>query len=290
MFTFDKYSIKVLKDREFYLIKEMRELPYVPVKSFPYHYFVDMYYVLYFLCLFFKTEIQILERKTESKRLLLRFLTNKDLDFLEDDFEKAFEKVVLMQKDLEVAYLNSCSAFHSALRLENSNHSTAFVLLVVAIESLANTYYRKGSHGERFKRFFADFVPENKRFLTSELRYVERELTREETGALFVKLLTSVYGRVRSGFAHFGKESPVASMTADKLQLAYVKTYRKLNPGLRWFKRLVAEALINFLFSQEIKERNDIHSLLQERFKVKVKARKDIKKYEPITPENIYLQ
>jgi len=262
-----------------------------------------MYYVLYFLCLFSKTKIQILERKIENRRLLLEFLPDRDLEFSENEFEKAFEKMLSMRKDLETAYLNSCSAFHSALLLENTNYSAAYVLLVVAIESLANTYYHEGYHEERFKRFFIDFLPENKRFLASELRYVEKTLTKEETDALFGKLLKSVYGRIRSGFVHFGKESPIASITADKLQLAYVQTYKdhksdlpdekeheKLSPGFSWFKRLVEEALANFLLSQEIKERNDIQSLLQERFKVKVKARKDIKKYEPITPENVYFQ
>ena len=304
IFTFDKYTLQVLEDQKFSLIKEIQEIPYVPAKEFPQEYFIDVYYVLYFLSLFFKTKVQILEMAIENKRLFVKFVTDKDLEILEEsEFDKAFEKMLSMRKELLMAYLNSCSAFHSTLLLANSNYSVAFVLLVIAIESLSNTYYSEGFRQTKFKRFFINFVPENKRFLPSELRYVDKKLTKEETNALFEKLIGSVYGRVRSGFVHFAKESPKASMVADRLQLAYIKTYKsdetdlpkhkereELNPSFGWFKRLVEEALLNFLFSQEIKEHNDIHSLLLERFVTRIKVRKPIKLGERITPENVYLQ
>jgi hypothetical protein len=67
-------------------------------------------------------------------------------------------------------------------------------------------------------------------------------------------------------------------MIADRLQLAYTKTYdykEKLNPSLAWFKRISNEALLGFLSAQESGEYNDLFSLLSERFVEKVKARKD---------------
>lgn len=263
-----------------------------------------MYHVLYFLSLFFKTKVQLLETRIAKRHLFVDFVTDRDLKISEDSkFDEAFEKMLSMRKELLMAYLNSCSAYHSALLLVDSNYSVAFVLLVIAIESLSNKYCSGGGYQENFKRFMVDFLPEKRRFLSSELRYVDKKLSKKETNALFEKLLESVYGRVRSGFTHFGEQSPIVSITADKFQLAYVKTYEvhkldlptakeheELNPGFNWFKRLVEEALLNFLFSQESEERNDIHLLLLERFIKGMKARKAIKKYEPITPEKVYLQ
>ena len=138
-----------------------------------------------------------------------------------------------------------------------------------------------------------DFLPENRRFLGTDLKYVEKELTPEEKTEIFQKLLKAVYGRVRSGFAHFGEVTPVTSMVADKYQIAYIKTYEngeKLSPSYEWFKRISNEALLNFLFAQELEENKDLFSLLSERFIHKIKAKKDIKKGEFISPENVYMQ
>ena len=277
------------------LIKETKEMRDIPVKESPQYYFIDMYYVLYFISVFFKTKVQILERTSENRRLVVKFVINKDLEiFREKKFDKTFNRMLSMPKKTLMAYLNSCSAFHSALSVANNNYSVAFVLLVISIESLSNKYYSEGRYGKKFERFMNEFIPENKRFLPSELRYIDKKLTKKETNALFKKLLKSVYGRVRSGFSHFGEQSPISSMLADRFKLAYIKTSNDdevFNPSFGWFKRLVEEVLINFLFSQEIKEYNDLHSLLSERFIERLKAKRvPIKKGQLLTPQDVYLQ
>jgi len=303
IFTFGKYSMQVLEDHKFALIKKIQKIPHVPIKEFPQNYFIDVHYVLYFLSLFLKTRVQILENTIKNGNLHVEFVIDKDFEFSEKKFDEAFKRMLSMPKRMLVPYLNSCSAFHSALLLVNSNYSAAYVLLVVAIESLSNVCYSQGSHTEKIERFMIDFLPEERRFLSSELRYVDKKLTKDETSVLFENLLKSVYRRIRSKFAHFGEESPVASMIANKFKLAYIKTYKvhksdspkekeneELNPSFMWFKRLVEEALIIFLFAQDIKEQNDLTSLLSERFITRLKARKPIKMGQPITPEIVYLQ
>jgi len=264
------------------------------MKEFLTNYFIDMYYVLHFVSLFFKTKIRAVERKIEDNRLILQFAMNKDFEIFErSDFDKVFERLLTMRKEILMTYLNSCSAYHSALILADGNQSVAFLLLVIAIESLSNKYYSQSKYEERFKRFMVDFLPEDRRFLSHEVRFVDKKLGKEEANTLFRKLLKSVYGRVRSGFVHFGETSPVASMLADRFQLAYIKTYKdgeKFNPSFLWFKRLVEEVLVNFLFSEEVKKHSDLYSLLSERFINRLKGRKAIKKGQLVTPEDVYLQ
>jgi len=290
-FGFDKYSITLVKDHVYELSKE---IPEITVEEFLGYYALDMYYTLHFLSLFFKTKIQIVERIKKGKRLVLKFVLDKDFKTFESSkFGEVFDRMLLVRKEILMTYLNSCSAYHSALMLTNSNHSVAFLLLAIAVESLSNKYYASGKYGERFRRLIIDFLPKNRRFLPSELRYVDKTLNEKEEESLFNKLLESVYGRIRSGFVHFGEGSPVASIVGDRFQLAYIKAQKdgdKFAPSFVWFKRLVEEVLVNFLSSQEAKTRNDLFSLLSERFIYKMKARRAIKKGQLVTPEDIYLQ
>jgi hypothetical protein len=184
-----------------------------------------IHYRLYFLSMFLKSRVQVFEPVGEGKRVVAEFFVDRNVEASEfKEYDRAFEKMLSVGDELIDEYLNSCSAYHSALLLQEANYEVAFALLVTSIESLSNTYYHQGGKEEKFKRFITEFLPDGKMFLPIERRHFKRELTEEEANALLQKLLESSYGRLRSGFIHFGKPNPVASKKADQLQLAYIKT------------------------------------------------------------------
>lgn len=234
IFTFDDYTIECLDEQKFRLSKEIRDMDF-PTQRFPQAYFADMQQVLHFLSMFYVTEVQISSMVIEEAHAFVEFTGGRELENLkENEFAEAFGKMLSMRRELLTKYVSSCSTFHSAMLLADTSYSVAFVLLVIAAESLSNAYYSKGSHFQKFKKLFMDFLPRKRRFLPSETRYADKKRISEEADVLFDKLIKAVYERVRSGFVHFGEESPVPSIIADRFQLAYMKTIKNHHQLRLW--------------------------------------------------------
>jgi hypothetical protein len=303
------YSLEAT-GRRIRIMEEIRDFPSIPGNAETRQQIaqeicaVVMQHRLHFLSVFMRSSIRIFDPVKVGGRMACEFFVDRDVEASElGEFDEAFGKMLSMQEVLIDAYLNSCSAYHSALFLREANYEVAFALLITAVESLSNTYYSEGSDSKRFQRFVMEFLPEDKAFLPSERRYLKRELTKKETNAHLQKLLKAAYGRLRSGFAHFGRSSPLGSKLADKLQIAYVKTgegkpqsqgreeHEVLNPSFGWFKRIVGEVLLRFLSLQKSGERRDLHVLTLPSFMARVKAGKSpIKAGQQVSDLDLELQ
>lgn len=257
MLDFDSYSVKATGKR-LQLIEQVRMIPDIPKRACLEVTLLTMNYRLYFLSLFLGTRVQLFQPVTEGERLVMGFLVDKDVEASElTEFDKTFDKMLHMPRDSLEGYLNSCSAFHSALTLSESNYTVAFVLLVIAVESLSNREYPK-SHGHLkrgFKKFVRHYLLADRAFLPFDLK---RALNGEQEDTLLRRLLESVYSEIRSGFVHHGRGDPIGSILADRAGLAYIRIgedpqlsekeqHKFLNPGLGWFKRIVREVLLEFL-------------------------------------------
>jgi hypothetical protein len=204
----------------------------------------------------------------------------KDLDGLEGEYFK------LSSLDLDTGrqYLRACDCYRLAQDLIPKNTTLAYFLLTISIECLAQKLVpsdpsKPGSQTcDKFIKFLNDFLPES---IKSEWPGKEGLPT----------VLKEVYYNHRSGFTHGGKEIPDAVLLADRLKRDYVKNLIDGNevrtPGLRWFEKIVAGALNEFLRrSNGQKEGSLLKDISLEKGSVMLKVKTSLSKGTIVTAEN----
>jgi hypothetical protein len=137
---------------------------------------------------------------------------------------------------------------------------------------------------ERFCHFINSFFPD-------EIKG-EDELNKP----LFKELLKTAYYSHRSAFVHGGKEVSIAALMADKFKSSYIKHAirgkEEKTPGLGWFAKIIRGTLLGYLDSLPDPAEDQIDSdllyrLALEKSILNLKARRKIKKGQPVTREDV---
>ena len=200
-------------------------------------------------------------------------------------------RVLSLEQDLARQYIRACHTHSFALEFIPSDPTFAFFLLVVAGECLSSQdkvipfseLEPDSNKCERFCRFITSFLPDD---------YKGDDERSEE---LFNELLKTAYYSHRSGFVHGGREVSSAALMADKVGSSYFKHATEgkeiKTPGLAWFAKIVRGALLGYLDSLHLSPLRIDEELLSrlafEEARLKIKAKKDLKKGQIVTFEDI---
>ena len=206
--------------------------------------------------------------------------------------ENHLTRVLSLDEDLARQFIRACHTYSFALEFIPSDPTFAFFLLVVAGECMSSQdkvitfsdLEPDSKKCERFCRFITSFLPE------------EFKGDDERNDPLFNKLLKTVYYSHRSGFVHGGKEVSLAALMADKARSSYFKHATEgkevKTPGLGWFAKIIRGALLGYLISLPIPSDDRIDEelfsrLAFEKAGLRIKSKKDIKKWQVVTFDDI---
>lgn len=200
-------------------------------------------------------------------------------------------RILCLDEDLARQFIRACHAYSFALEFIPSDPTFAFFLLVVAGECMSSQdkvisfseLEPDSNKCERFCRFVTSFLPE------------EYKGDDERNDELVNELLKTAYYSHRSGFVHGGKEVPSAALMADKARSSYFKHATEgeevRTPGLGWFAKIIRGALLGYLGSHPSPSLDIDEELLSrlafEKAGLRIKAKKDLKKGQIVTLEDI---
>ena len=200
--------------------------------------------------------------------------------------EKFFPKIFSLSETLVRQFIRASKTYSFALEFIPSDPTFAFFLLVVSAECISSQdevipfseLNPDSNKCERFCRFVLTSLLDNYKGNDEQ----NKELVRE--------LLKTAYYSHRSGFVHGGKEVSHAALMADKAVSSYFKHATEgkeiKTPGLAWFAKIIQGSLLGFLekFPSTTKKDEDVFSKIAvEKARLKIKAKKAVKKGVPVT-------
>lgn len=197
------------------------------------------------------------------------------------DLHFLWEKLNGLNIDIARQFLRAADVYQSAVNLIGQNNTLSYFLLTIAIECLSNSLESGLGTCDRFVQFIFTYL---------------RDKTQIESEEDWKALLKGIYYRNRSGFTHGGKEIPVATDLADRLDRIFVKNIidgkEVKTPSLKWFEAVVRNVLIDFLitFSQGSTETGDrIKEISLEQSAVKLIFTRDINAGDIVTEQDVDL-
>jgi len=221
-----------------------------------------------------------------AKSQYQQFIGKFDPSLIEEYFPKLFS----LNESLIRQFIRASKTYSFALEFVPSDPTFAFFLLVVSAECISSQdevisfseLEPDKNKCERFCKFITTFLLES--FKGDDER--DEELVRE--------LLKTVYYSLRSGFVHGGKEVSSAALMADKAGSSYFKHATEgkevKTPGLAWFAKIIRGSLLGFLekLPSTLEKDEDIFARIAvEKARLKMKAKKVVKKGVPVSFEDI---
>jgi hypothetical protein len=161
-----------------------------------------------------------------------------------EDFETKLASLPLPKRD---DFLNASLLYQQALKCEGCAPNVAMLLLCSCAESM-----QLGEKSRlRFKKFYADYCPSDKK--NPPIKYYLDERPSTYNDASFEEALDYIYEKFRCFYVHEGAdylENPNGMIVTleDKLKETNDRTYViDLPKILEWFKTITIESLYNFL-------------------------------------------
>lgn len=201
------------------------------------------------------------------------------------DLQPAFDRLYSLDDDLCRQYVRAAKTYSLALDFIPHDPTFAFFLLVVSVECLSSQDAVL-PHGE---------LNPSKMSCERYCRFIKEHLREEDKGnderddPLITELLKTAYFAHRSGFAHGGKEVPVACVMADKVSSSYFKSLvdgkEQKSPGIGWFARMVRSALTGFLLKRPVQHQDTftLSGLARERSGLEVKFKRSVEAHHVVT-------
>ena len=200
--------------------------------------------------------------------------------------EEYFPKIFSLSEPLVRQFIRASKTYSFALEFIPSDPTFAFFLLVVSVECISSQdevipfseLQPDRNKCERFCRFVLTYLLDN---------YKGDD---EQNKELVMELLKTAYYSHRSGFVHGGKEVSHAALMADKVGSSYFKHATEgkevRTPGLAWFAKIIQGSLLGFLEklpSTTEKDEDVFAKIAVEKARLKIKAKKAVKKGVPVT-------